>query len=166
MRDSKYISLYDSEAKIDLKDVLKDMMVMGDFTFHSGKKALLKFDIDKITKERCEDIFEYGLSDYIYHCVPAIIMTGAFRFIKKGQVHIQVYPDNLNFSLYTPYDLEDKNVCIVDDIVTTGKAMDSTQKILENNGFVVKEKVCLLNRGNYKCKSLINREQMMELLGL
>ncbi len=168
MDENRFINMYNGGANIDLREILKQMITVDNFRLHSGKEALLKFDIDKLDKEICEDIFIYGMSNNVY--IPGVIMSGASRFIKKGTKHIQIYPDIPDFNLYLPFgyniSLENRNVYLIDDVVTTGNAMDSAQKILENNGFVVSGKICLLNRGNYKCKSLINREQMMEWLGL
>lgn len=167
--DKRIICSNDDNVQIDLREVLKSMAEIDNFSLHSGKEVLLKFNIDNLPKNTCELLLDYGMK---INNVPAVIMTGGFRFIKKGQKHIQVYLDAtskndlVSSGLYVPIGFKDIDVCLIDDVVTTGKAMEEANKILDNNGFKVVRKICLLNRGNYDCESLINKEQMLEWLGL
>lgn len=145
-------------------------VVRGDLTLHSGEKSDWIFDFGRAWDKKAG----VGSALWTSALVPPGIVAGiefwgamvAARFspsfhvvVRKDGNVVQSWGDPLGEGAYS-------DVILFDDVVTTDASMVKAQHALEEYGFNVVAKTCILNRGNIPgIKSLVSMEDVEEVLG-
>jgi orotate phosphoribosyltransferase len=150
-----------------LLDRISDYIIEGDFTLSSGIKSKYYVDLKSLTKD--VDLFEF-ITDLIASNVSADAILG----IESGSIS---YATGAALKLRKPFGFVRKSkkhhgtgnlvegisateVTIIEDVLTTGKSLESAIKNAESCGFIVKEVIVIVNRNKnynlkYNLKSLI-----------
>ena len=122
--------------------ILQHCIVKGDFVLHSGAKSSWKFVVERITGDSLQQV--YDAMNIKPDSWPVGIPTGG-TYILDRVWRSRAEP---RFALYR------RPVTLIDDVVTTGASMEQAKALLEGAGITVNDRVCILNRGDYPCRSL------------
>ncbi len=127
--------------------LLRCCVVRGSFTLHSGGATTWRFDA-----LRAYSLFPTVLAalEIPPYLLPVGIETGGMLLASEARCYGIVRKDG---TTYLPNDL--REIALIDDVVTTGASVEQAAKACEAAGRVVAEVYCILNRGDYPCKSLI-----------
>ena len=125
------------------KQAILDLcIVKGDFVLHSGAKSSWKLVVERITGDSLQQV--YDAMNIKPDSWPIGIPTGGTYILD----HVYIFDHvPLLYSSSAP-------VTLVDDVVTTGSSMELAKTLLEQAGIKVIDQVCILNRGDYPCRSL------------
>ena len=154
------------------QSLLRQCMIFGDFSMHSGGHSDWIFDALKILENRyllwqtIEALYiqegplagiEYGGSIFAalalgrYQSAPILVrkedQDSAVYCLLGGRLQATVYPQ----------------VTLLDDVVKTGSSMRAAKRALMDRGIEVAREVCILNRSpDYPAECLVTRQEALD----
>ena len=123
--------------------LINSVIERGEFDLSSGGKTKWYFDAMRLRLH-----FDWFMKLLNPKYLPIGILTGGGVMVERSSYDGGII-DIKNESLYLPNThsfMERGDVSLIDDVVTTGHALEEAERILNNYGFKVWERLALLDR--------------------